>query len=156
MSTESYAVTDKGLVVKLNEIDIERFCDYVKEHENVEITPDDGGDIYDAICEFLCEDSQYYLGKAWSQGVMCHKLSYGNDIYGDFTPLCKEIKYIDVSVDDDDWVLMCLPRYASLFEQAYASEDALISEMKFLYGKFLPKDFNYKERLAALCAVAWG
>lgn len=156
MSTHSYAVSDKGLAVKIQEIDVEKFREYIKEKDGIELEPDEGEDIYDAIRQYICDDSQYYLKENWEQGVICHKWSYGNDIYGDFTPLIKDINEIDVDVENDDWVLMCLPRYASLFEQAYESEETLISEMKLLYGNFLPKDFDYRARLASLCAVVWG
>lgn len=156
MSTHSYAASDKGLAVKLEEINIEKFREFIKERDGIDLEPENGEDILDALSEYLCEDSQWYAGEEWSNGVICHKYSYGNDIYGDFIPLINGVNEIDVNVEGDDWVMMCLPRYASLFEKAYENEDALITEMKFIYGKFLPKDFNYRERLASLCAVVWG
>ena len=71
-------------------------------------------------------------------------------------PLLKDVNSIDVDVGDDDWVIMCLPKYASLFKRAYKNEDDLIAEMRKIYGSFLPEDFNYKERLVELSAVTWG
>ena len=156
MSMHSYAVNDKGLAVKIEEIDIEKFRDVIKKHKGQDLYHDNNTTLRDALRDFLVEDAQWYIGDKWADGVICHKWSYGKDIYGDFIPLLDEVKQINIDVENDDWVLMCLPRYASLFEQAYLSGEALISEMKQLYGKFLPEDFNYRERLAFLCAVVWG
>lgn len=156
MSTYTFPVRDKGLAVKTEEIDLTKICSFIKEQYGIDLEPDDGETLLDALRTFLCDESQWYLGEMWSEGVICHKWSYGNDITGDFVPLLNDAHEIEVSVENDDWVMMCLPRYASLFERAYENEEALIEEMKRLYGKFLPEDFNYKERLANLYAVAWG
>ena len=153
MSSNNYSVSDEGLVVKLEEIDVDAFCAYVKEHNGIILEADDDDeDIYAVIKWYLLENMQWEGG----QGAICDKESYGNDICGEFMPIIKEVAYIDISVEADDWVMMRLPRYESLFSQAYVSEEELISEMKCLYGKFLPKDFNYKNRLVNLYGVAWG
>lgn len=156
MSTYTYAVTDKGIVAKIKEINLEQFRSFIKEHNGQDLIPEEGDDILDALTQYLCDDCQYYLGKQWADGVICHKWSYGNDICGDFIPILKDDYHIDVDVEADDWVMMCLPRYASLFEKAYDNEDVLIAEMKTLYSKFLPENFDYKRRLVSLSAVAWG
>ncbi len=118
--------------------------------------PDGEESMYDALRDFLLEDTQWFIGKEWADGVICHKWSYGNDICGDFIQLKSAVHDVGVDLENDEWVLMCLPRYASLFEQAYSSEEALIAEMKSLYSKFLPDNFNYRDRLIKLCGVAWG
>lgn len=61
MSTHSYAVSDKGLAVKIQEIDVEKFRNYVKENDGVELEADEGEDIHDTIRQYLCDDSQYCL-----------------------------------------------------------------------------------------------
>ena len=156
MSTYTFPVSDKGLAVKLEEINLTKMCAFIQETYGINLEPEEGETPLDALREFICDDTQRYLGEARSDGVICHKWSYGNDIYGDFVPLLDGVREVAVDVEADDWIMMCLPRYASLFERAYESEAALIDEMKRLYGRFLPDDFNYRERLARLAAVAWG
>lgn len=157
MSSHYYALRDEGIAVKLEDLNVENLCNYIKEHDDVvlEADLDNKEDIYDAIRDFLCEDSQWYLGKGSQDGVICHKNSYGNDMYGDFIPLLKDVDVANIDIDDD-WVIMCLPKYASLFKRAYKNENDLIESMRKVYGKFLPENFNYRERLVELSAVTWG
>ena len=158
MSTHTYAVRDEGLIAKGEERNVKNLCDYIKEHEGITLKPDldENEDIYDAIRNFISEESQWYLGKGYQNGVICHKWSYGNDIDGDFIPLLKDVNSVDIDVGNDDWVIMCLPKYPSLFKQAYKNEDDLITKMRKLYGAFLPENFDYRERLVELSAMAWG
>ena len=119
---------------------------------------EDDKHITDNIRDFLCEDCQIFLGKEWSDGVIYHKTACGNDVCGEFVSLLSAVKYTDIniSVEEDDWIMMCLPRYESLFNRAYQNEQELIDEMKQLYSKFLNNDFPFEKRLVCLQAVAWG
>lgn len=160
MSMNYYAIEDDGLVVSLEEdLDIDAFVDYVKEHEGINLKEDlddeDKDSLVNAIEEFLMEQIQYcFTELSFGDGEICCKRSYGDVVSACFDPIFAD--YIDVDECSDDWIIMRLPRQASLFSAAYKDEDSLIEEMKAIYGKFLKKDFDYRGRLAHLVGVEIG
>ncbi len=154
MSCRTYAVIDKGIVVKIDELNLEAFKELFKNIEcetNQDVLRQD-------VIDALCEDCQTMLGNDWEDGVICYKETYGNDINGDFVSLldCGQC-FEDVGVQKDDWVFMCLPIFPSLFFAAYESEEALIKQMKELYSKFIKdENFDYRTRLVTLQGYVWG
>lgn len=155
MSTHTFGVFDEGLVVKLEELNAKKIIDYARNHLNKEVIIEEGETLTDTIRNLVLYD-EFCLGDSWENGIIYHKERYGNDIDGDFESLLTNEYFYDVSVPNDEWVMMCLPRYESLFNKAYDDEEDLVKTMKSLYGQFLENDFDYKKRLVRLVAAAWG
>lgn len=156
MSTRTYCVSDKGIVVKMEELNYDEFFAFFKVADEYKNTKEENKPIL--TYELLIEDCQVMLGKQWTDGVICHKENYGNDIQGDFIPLIEDAaEACGVSVEQDEWVFMCLPKYPSLFKAAYKNKEQVIEKMKKLYSRFIRiKDFNYEARLVSLCGTVWG
>lgn len=139
---QTNAITDKGLYVRLSELNL----DTIREKWFPDINVND--DLIDEImCEPLEDNSVCIIGK----------FCYGNDFEGDVLSLLDPDLILELSAIADDWVIMQLPRPANLFHAAYESENALLAEMIELYSPYIlnPKTFDFRNRLVYLRGTSW-
>lgn len=47
-------------------------------------------------------------------------------------------------------------RYPTLFKRAYTDMDEIIDELKYKVGKYLPEDFDYRNKICNICGVYYG
>ncbi len=146
MSYRTYATWDKGAVVGIEELNLQKLKEILEIQE--EMSEED-------IIEELIYAGQLSFG----DGFISHKLSYGNNITGDFVNLLDQITELqDINVCYDDWVMFSLIKYPNLFKQAYKNENELIEEMKRVYSPLLadPEHFDWANRLVTLYGVVGG
>lgn len=159
MSMKNYPVSETGLIVKVEEIDWAAILKATKTDydSSIDLQTLDGDD----LIEIFGDEDTIWLGEGWEDGVIMFKRALGgSEADGDFYNKVKETVDVgirDVDAREDDWVIFCLPRYASLFEQAYENETSLLEQMKTLYSRFIKDEhFNYANRLAEYNGTIYG
>ena len=122
--------TAKYIVKKLSEEDKELFND-CDSYQNVQFTLYDYG-ICDCISEFTGEANTLR-----DDGL----ISWNADevIYYRSDPIC----FVQL-------------RFPTLFKQAYKDMDEIVDELKYKVGKYLPEDFDYRNKICNICGVYYG
>lgn len=138
MSMNYYGINDYGLV--LNEQDMKYLVmDYCEDYDDEEFKKDPYG-YYDVIVDHF-------------------DLIYNSNFNGDVVP-----------IDDDgtdgwhnydnlcDDVIFYVPfnKYPKLFKAVYENIDDIIAEMKKKIGKYLPADFDYRNKLRHIIGTTFG
>ena len=140
MSTRYHAVDDYGLVIdkkiakymieKLSKEDRDFFDDY-----------DENDDIQYALYEYgICEYISEFTGEANTlrdDGLISWDLDKVTYYQGDL--VC--------------FVPLKLP---TLFKRAYTDMDEIIDELKYKVGKYLPENFDYRNKICNICGVYYG
>lgn len=154
MSMRSYPVSETGIVLKISEVNWAAVMKKTNtEYSPQELSEDDLIDVFD--------DDTVWLGESWSDGVIAFKRGLcGDEADGEFRNQLKDSTCSginDVDAARDDWVIFCLPRYPSLFKQAYKDEASLLNEIKKIYSRYIKaKDFDYASRLVEYSGTIYG
>ena len=107
MSCHIYAVSDFGVVVTMEELDLGSMKSFFEEERD--ITFDDTYSLEEQLINLLMD--------GYGNEFFCYKETYGNNLSGDFVHILtgKNRKLVfDVDVNSDDWVIMPLPKFPSL------------------------------------------
>jgi len=122
--------TAKYMIEKLSKEDRDFFDDY-----------DENDDIQYELYEYgICEYISDFTGEANTlrdDGLISWDLDKVTYYQGD--PVC----FVGL-------------RFPTLFKQAYKNMDEIIDELKYKVGKYLPEDFDYRNKICSICGVYYG
>lgn len=134
MGMREYAIDDYGLILDgetMKLIASKVFDDFV---DNDEEFGDWGYELYDkGICEYIVD----FAGEAQAltdDGVY----TWGGEYE---TYSCDSICYVPTS------------KYPTLFKRAYNNMEEIVEEFKSKLDKYLPEDFNYRNRIRHICGT---
>lgn len=134
MSMETFFFEEMGLYVKISELNLTTINNDF--FGDLELSDDEI--IENIKMENLC---------CTDGGEIIAPYSFGTDAQGTASYLLDKCFVSSLDFNGDDWVLMKIPRYPSLFVAQYKDEDSLIDEMQSLYSKYIKTDLDYKSRL---------
>lgn len=147
MSYHIHAVSDFGVVAKIEELDLESMRSFFEEERDISFN--DTYSLEEQIINLLMD--------GYGNEFFCYKETYGNNLSGDFVHILigKNRKLVfDVDVHSDNWVMMPLPKFPSLFHKQYKNEKDLVESVKKIYAKYIKvKDFSFENRLLELRGV---
>lgn len=131
MSMRSYAAEGYGLIIN------EELFDIIKK-KAIEEDPETADmEMYDLF--------EHLFGY-----VSC----YG-DCEGEFLKLDSWETQGDFCADEEFYILD-LDKYPSIFKTAYSSMDEVVAEIKGKAGKYLPEDFDYEKHIAHFVGTYFG
>ena len=145
MSMREYPYRVLGLYVKKEELNLSK----IRAESFSEDMPDD------EVFEELSYDCNY-LTETGGSILPISQFTGGYDfLNGEIIGLLDDSINLDIN---DEWVLMELPEYPTLFKAAYKDEDDLILRVKELFKDYILNEssFDYRKRLIKLAGTYCG
>ena len=138
MSSRDYGIDDYGLVLDSGDLKhfASKYCDDYTEEE------------YENDPLSFIEMLTYNLDVNYASDFTGEAFIVGDDGYtqwvsGSMAYNCDVIYYVPVN------------KYASLFKASYRDMDEVIDELKDKVGKYLPEDFDYRNKFRHISGTYW-
>lgn len=136
MSMRDYAIDDYGLILNEKEIKLiasKLLKDFDENMDYIELA-------YELFSNGILEYVSEFTGEAIEVDNVGMYSWYGND----------------EMYNNDVIVYVQLSRYPTLFKSAYNNMEEIIDEVKSKIGKYLPEDFNYRDKIRHICGTYYG